>query len=431
LLELSEGNPPHYNVHPMRAIFIISSRPAPTLKEPDKWSPDMVDFLGRCLVKNCEQRATAAELLKHPWLRRTVKEIGPHANGLTVLRDLVQDNWAEIERVRCSRLNIPVEGASQDGMHESLTAHIMQQLNPAAAAYALGSGSVGAELESLGSERSLYDDSTLRTVSRNSSFGGVAATRQQLRNRTLSRSNSRSSTPISTPGKPGANRGRLFNAPPQAIGAQYSFDSTDNASPKHSNGQTGPPCTDAKLHPDAKTDFKPLRHETPQRGSNGWAKNVDRDLEETPDSSMTPAMQNSSMVRSPPVTKSPDGAPEAVAAPKAGGFMSALKYFQSEPIPATPAAVKATSSDYKTPDSKEGDGRGPLQSALPASVVRTGKGPTTVDDVLRTETEVLNDLTAQDEGSQNIIRKVNVTAQSCARGVALIGAVLTSTFRKY
>eukprot|EP01032_Pedospumella_encystans_P024720 gene24720-27946_t len=120
LMELCEGNPPHFNVHPMRAIFIISSRAAPTLKEPDKWSPELVDFLSCCLVKNCEQRSTASDLLKHPWLRKTVKEIGSQGKGMPVLRDLIMNNWDEIERIRCVRFNLnpPDESPEHDDHHD-------------------------------------------------------------------------------------------------------------------------------------------------------------------------------------------------------------------------------------------------------------------------------------------------------------------------
>jgi len=36
----------------------------------------MIDFLSQCLSKNCELRATAEELLVHPWIKDTVDKIG-------------------------------------------------------------------------------------------------------------------------------------------------------------------------------------------------------------------------------------------------------------------------------------------------------------------------------------------------------------------
>ena len=52
-LEMAEGRPPHADIHPMRAIFMIPTKPAPTVREPEKWSNTFCDFLACCLVKVC------------------------------------------------------------------------------------------------------------------------------------------------------------------------------------------------------------------------------------------------------------------------------------------------------------------------------------------------------------------------------------------
>lgn len=67
-LEMAEGKPPYGDIHPMRAIFMIPSKPPPSFRDPDKWSPELIDFVSRCLVKNPEERATASELLRHPFI---------------------------------------------------------------------------------------------------------------------------------------------------------------------------------------------------------------------------------------------------------------------------------------------------------------------------------------------------------------------------
>ena len=38
--------------------------------EPERWSSQFKDFTARCLVKDPSKRATAAELLKHPFLEQ-------------------------------------------------------------------------------------------------------------------------------------------------------------------------------------------------------------------------------------------------------------------------------------------------------------------------------------------------------------------------
>ena len=44
-IELAVGEPPHSNVHPMRAIFMIPNSDPPTLPEPERWSADFHDFI--------------------------------------------------------------------------------------------------------------------------------------------------------------------------------------------------------------------------------------------------------------------------------------------------------------------------------------------------------------------------------------------------
>ncbi|CAL1677015.1 unnamed protein product [Lasius platythorax] len=67
-LEMAEGKPPYGDIHPMRAIFMIPTKPPPSFREPDQWSPEFIDFVSGCLVKNPEERAIASELLQHEFI---------------------------------------------------------------------------------------------------------------------------------------------------------------------------------------------------------------------------------------------------------------------------------------------------------------------------------------------------------------------------
>jgi len=67
-LEMAEGKPPYGDIHPMRAIFMIPTKPPPSFREPDQWSSEFIDFVSRCLVKNPEERATASEMLHHEFI---------------------------------------------------------------------------------------------------------------------------------------------------------------------------------------------------------------------------------------------------------------------------------------------------------------------------------------------------------------------------
>lgn len=70
-LEMAEGKPPYGDIHPMRAIFMIPTKPPPTFRDSDRWSPQFIDFVSRCLVKTPEKRATASQLLHSDFIGET------------------------------------------------------------------------------------------------------------------------------------------------------------------------------------------------------------------------------------------------------------------------------------------------------------------------------------------------------------------------
>lgn len=69
-IEMAQGFPPLYNLHPMRAIFKIPNSPPPTLAFPKDFSDEFNDFISKCLVKNPDKRNNAKELLDHPWIKK-------------------------------------------------------------------------------------------------------------------------------------------------------------------------------------------------------------------------------------------------------------------------------------------------------------------------------------------------------------------------
>jgi len=67
-IELAEKHPPYYNIHPMRAIFLIPTKKPPTFTTPENWSSEFNDFLEQCLTKDPNSRPGTGKLLKHPFI---------------------------------------------------------------------------------------------------------------------------------------------------------------------------------------------------------------------------------------------------------------------------------------------------------------------------------------------------------------------------
>ncbi|XP_012278615.1 serine/threonine-protein kinase PAK mbt [Orussus abietinus] len=70
IIEMVDGEPPFFNEPPLQAMRRIRDMPPPKLKNSQKVSPRLQGFLERMLVRDPAQRATAAELLQHPFLRQ-------------------------------------------------------------------------------------------------------------------------------------------------------------------------------------------------------------------------------------------------------------------------------------------------------------------------------------------------------------------------
>uniref|UniRef100_A0A3Q2DCR2 non-specific serine/threonine protein kinase n=1 Tax=Cyprinodon variegatus TaxID=28743 RepID=A0A3Q2DCR2_CYPVA len=70
VIEMVDGEPPYFNEPPLKAMKMIRDNLPPKLKNLHKVSPLLKGFLDRMLVREPAQRATADELLKHPFLSK-------------------------------------------------------------------------------------------------------------------------------------------------------------------------------------------------------------------------------------------------------------------------------------------------------------------------------------------------------------------------
>ncbi|GAB6024326.1 hypothetical protein CHUAL_009496 [Chamberlinius hualienensis] len=70
VIEMVDGEPPFFNEPPLQAMKRIRDMPPPKLKNTHKVSPRLQGFLEKMLVRDPSQRATAYDLLQHPFLRQ-------------------------------------------------------------------------------------------------------------------------------------------------------------------------------------------------------------------------------------------------------------------------------------------------------------------------------------------------------------------------
>uniref|UniRef100_A0A8D3D8W9 Mitogen-activated protein kinase kinase kinase kinase n=1 Tax=Scophthalmus maximus TaxID=52904 RepID=A0A8D3D8W9_SCOMX len=72
-IEMAELQPPMFDLHPMRALFLMSksSFQPPKLKDKSKWSTAFHNFVKVSLTKNPKKRPTAEKLLSHVFVGQT------------------------------------------------------------------------------------------------------------------------------------------------------------------------------------------------------------------------------------------------------------------------------------------------------------------------------------------------------------------------
>ena len=80
VIELSEGKVPHAKAAARAKVAnLILQSPPPSLSNQNA-SSEMIDFVSKCLQKSPESRMTAAQLMHHPWILETLRDIESDSN---------------------------------------------------------------------------------------------------------------------------------------------------------------------------------------------------------------------------------------------------------------------------------------------------------------------------------------------------------------
>ncbi|GFO04072.1 mitogen-activated protein kinase kinase kinase kinase [Plakobranchus ocellatus] len=101
-IEFAELQPPMFDLHPMRALLLMSKSgfKPPQLKDKNKWSPVFQHFIKVALTKNPKKRPSADKLIEHPFLqgdlsRRLTKEMLEKSRNPTHTFEFAEDEDGE------------------------------------------------------------------------------------------------------------------------------------------------------------------------------------------------------------------------------------------------------------------------------------------------------------------------------------------------
>ncbi|XP_075841052.1 myosin-IIIb isoform X1 [Microtus pennsylvanicus] len=74
-IELGDGDPPLFEMHPVKMLFKIPRNPPPTLLHPEEWCEEFNHFISQCLIKDFEKRPSVTHLLDHPFIKGTQDKV--------------------------------------------------------------------------------------------------------------------------------------------------------------------------------------------------------------------------------------------------------------------------------------------------------------------------------------------------------------------
>ncbi|XP_013924295.1 PREDICTED: myosin-IIIb-like, partial [Thamnophis sirtalis] len=104
-IELGDGDPPLFDMHPVKTLFKIPRNPPPTLFQPGNWSRGFNHFISQCLIKDFEKRPSVTHLLEHPFIRQA------HGKDMALQKQLsyliqAQQQLGAVAKIRHEQMHI-------------------------------------------------------------------------------------------------------------------------------------------------------------------------------------------------------------------------------------------------------------------------------------------------------------------------------------
>ncbi|XP_075385245.1 myosin-IIIb [Tenrec ecaudatus] len=121
-IELGDGDPPLFDMHPVKTLFKIPRNPPPTLLHPENWCEEFNHFISQCLIKDFEKRPSITQLLDHAFVK------GAHEKGVFLQKQLAkvlqEQNQLHLVKTRHERMHTRrpyhVEGAEKYCLEDDL-----------------------------------------------------------------------------------------------------------------------------------------------------------------------------------------------------------------------------------------------------------------------------------------------------------------------
>ncbi|XP_067154727.1 myosin-IIIb [Apteryx mantelli] len=122
-IELGDGDPPLFDMHPVKTLFKIPRNPPPTLLHPEKWCRGFNHFISQCLIKDFEKRPSVTHLLEHPFIKQV------HDKDMSLQKQLAeliqeQQQLGSVAKTRHERIHTRrpyhVDGADKYSLDDDL-----------------------------------------------------------------------------------------------------------------------------------------------------------------------------------------------------------------------------------------------------------------------------------------------------------------------